>query len=473
MGKENFNKKTKIICTIGPSSSSKEVLLQLINSGMDIARLNFSHGSYETHLKTIENIRAASKELDIPVAILQDLQGPKIRVGSLYHDVITLQKHQSVTLKYGQTQTDDEIPIDYEHLYNDVKKDSRVLMDDGKIELKITKIHKDKVIYKVIHDGLLKSRKSVNFPDCKLSIPSLTQKDLADVNFGLKHNIDYLALSFVQSHKDIIELRKILESHAKNIPIISKIEMNAAIKNINKICKESDGIMIARGDMGVECGFSKIAFYQKLIINKCKKFHKPVIVATQMLESMIFNSKPTSSEICDVANAAFDSVDATMLSAESASGNYPVKATSQMRNTLLSSEKESYFSLSSLSDILINSTNDLFAKIALSIAIKSQAKYIVCITMTGEIAKIISRFRAPIQVIALCPDEKLLKHLKLYRGLSPIAYSPARNTGKAFSEIIKKLKALKIINKSDVIVLTGGIPAENKNPTNSIKIHKI
>jgi pyruvate kinase len=473
MGKENFNKKTKIICTIGPASSTKEMIVQLINSGMDIARLNFSHGSYETHLKNIENIRAASKELAVPVGILQDLQGPKIRVGKLYNDILTLKKNQNVTLKYGQTQIDDEIPIDYEHLYNDVKKESRVLMDDGKIELKITKILGDKIICKVIHDGLLKSRKSVNFPDCKLSIPSLTQKDLADVNFGISHKVDFLALSFVQSHEDVIALRKVLQSQKTSIPIISKIEMNAAIKNINRICKESDGIMIARGDMGVECGFSKIAFYQKLIIKKCKKFHKPVIVATQMLESMIFNSKPTSSEICDVANAAFDSVDATMLSAESASGNYPVKATSQMKNILISSEKNSHFALSSLNHVEINTTNDIFAKIALSIAIKAQAKYIVCITMTGQIAKIISRFRAPIQVIALCPDEKVLKHLKLYRGLSPIAYIPAKNTGKAFLEIIKKLKELKIISKSDIIVLTGGIPAENKNPTNSIKIHKI
>ena len=339
--KQINNNRTKVIATIGPSSSGYDTLKEMIINGVDVVRLNFSHGDYKDHKETILNVRKISDELGLPVSVLQDIQGPKIRVGKLNKDKIQLNEgHKFFITSDNIIGNIDEISID-NNIISDIKENERILIDDGKIELRVIKKEKNKVKVEVKRGGVLLQRKGVNFPESDIKLSSLTEKDVKDLLFGLKNNVDWVALSFVRSEDDIIHLRKLIKKNGYDTKIIAKIEKPQAIKNIDKIIIESDGLMVARGDLGVEMPMESVPIIQKKIVFKCNLACKPVIIATQMLESMVSQKTPTRAESNDVANAVLDGADAVMLSAESATGDYPLLAVESMNRIINSVEKTS------------------------------------------------------------------------------------------------------------------------------------
>ncbi|MBX9704195.1 MAG: pyruvate kinase [Silvanigrellaceae bacterium] len=470
--------KTKIVCTLGPSSNSREVIAALIDNGMNVVRLNFSHGDHSIHAENINLVREVSKEKNKQIAILQDLQGPKIRVGKLKNNALFLKEGQIVTLRHAIEQTDETIPIDYSDLINDVSVGSNILLDDGLLSMHIIELKGRDVICKVTHGGTLKSRKGVNFPDCNLSIPATTEKDIRDLFFGISHNVDYVALSFVQKAEDVIKLKNMLRSLGSNIPVISKIEMLNAIKNIESICSVSDGIMVARGDLGVECGFASVSAFQKKIIETAISKGKPVIVATQMLDSMIENRRPTQSEICDVANAVFDYADATMLSGETASGKHPELAVKVMRdiiNRVDHGKKLPPLHLNLPPSSSQNSSNmiELIARIACEIAERLDIKAIVCLTLTGNMARLVSKFKPSTPIIAFSPRPDVVRKLSLIRGVTGNLNSIFYDTDLAFVQIARYLTEMSFVNEGDLILITGGIPVVQMSPSNTIKLHRV
>ncbi|WP_186646827.1 pyruvate kinase [Fluviispira vulneris] len=469
--------RTKIVCTLGPSSSTKEMISKLIDAGMNVARLNFSHGDHAVHAANIALIREISKEKNVQVAILQDLQGPKIRTGKLKNGGVNIKKGQKITLRYAPEQIDDEIlPIDYRELATDVKVGARILLDDGLLAMKIIDIRGSDVDCEVTHGGFLKSRKGVNFPECHLSIPATTEKDIRDLLFGVAQGVDYIALSFVQTAADVSKLRMMLRALGSEIPIITKVEMLSAVQYIDDICEVSDGIMVARGDLGVECGFANVAAYQKKIIEAALNKGKPVIVATQMLDSMIEHRRPTKAEVCDVANAVYDHADATMLSGESASGKYPELAVQTMRDILNRVDRSK--SISPIEPVSINrpeneTAAEVFARTATELAEKMQATAIVCLTLTGSMARYVAKYRPQTPVIAFSPRPDVVRKLSLVRGVVGVLNNIFYDSDTAFSEITKYLAKEKFVKEGDLILITGGIPVTQMLPSNTMKVHRM
>lgn len=468
--------RTKIVCTLGPSSSSVEAISKLIDAGMNVARLNFSHGEHDVHAKNVEIIRRLAAEKNRHIAILQDLQGPKIRTGKLKNGSIELVDGSQVTLMFGLEQTDDVIPIDYKDLPTDTHVGARILLDDGLLEMKVVEINNNQVVCHVVHGGKLKSRKGVNFPDNALSIPSITEKDTKDLLFGVSLGVDYIALSFVRTADDVNKLRGMLRSLGAETLVVAKVEMLSAIKNIDDISKASDAIMVARGDLGVECGFANVAYYQKIIVSSARKFGKPVIVATQMLDSMIENKRPTKSEVCDVANAVFDLADATMLSGETASGLYPELTVRTMRDIL--NKVDNFNGLSDYARVfetmeIEDNTPEVVARTAAELANRSQASAIVCLTLTGNIVRLIAKHRPNSPIIALSPRPDVVRQLTLVRGVigiqNPIFYS----ADKAIADLVKLIAASGVIEPGDLLLITGGIPLTAMKHTNLIKLHRV
>lgn len=469
--------RTKIICTLGPSSSNKEMISKLIDAGMNVARLNFSHGDHAMHAANIALIREISREKNKQVAILQDLQGPKIRTGKLKDGGVKITRGQVLTLRYAPEQTsNDFIPIDYRELANDVKVGARILLDDGLLAMKIIELRGTDVICEVTHGGLLKSRKGVNFPECHLSIPATTEKDIRDLLFGVAQGVDYVALSFVQTPNDVTKLKMMLRALGADTPVITKVEMLGAIHYIDEICEVSDGIMVARGDLGVECGFANVAAYQKKIIEAALNKGKPVIVATQMLDSMIEHRRPTKAEVCDVANAVFDHADATMLSGESASGKYPELAVATMRDIL--NRVDSSKNLTPLESVPLNQVSDefsieAFARTAVELAEKMNATAIICLTLTGSMARYVAKYRPQTPVIAFSPRPDVVRKLSLVRGVLGVLNNIFYDTDTAFSEIAKYLVKENFVKEGDLILITGGIPVTQMLPTNTLKVHRV
>jgi pyruvate kinase len=469
---------TKMVCTLGPVTSSKDMIAKLVDSGMNVARLNFSHGTHETHAKNIQSIRQISAEKKIQIAILQDLQGPKIRTGQLINGGQNLVSGEKITLRYGIEQTQvDVLPIDYNDLVRDVKVGAPILLDDGLISMKIIAIQDSDVECQIIHGGFLKSRKGVNFPGCHLSIPAMTEKDTRDLLFGVSQGVDYVALSFVQTADDVKKLKMMLRALGSEIPVITKVEMLGAIEHIEEICEVSDGIMVARGDLGVECGFANVAAYQKRIIEVANRYGKPVIVATQMLDSMIENRRPTKSEVCDVANAAFDLVDATMLSGESASGKYPELSVQTMRDILNRVDNSFDYPLWNPNFVPPNDPSqgmtDALAKTIVELADKTKATAIVCLTLTGNMARILAKYRPKTPIIAFSPRPDVVRQLVLVRGVLGIQNTIFYDTDDAFSKIASVVQEAGLAKKDDLILITGGIPVSQMKPTNTLKVHRI
>lgn len=470
--------KCKIVATIGPASSSPQIIEQLMIVGVNIFRLNFSHGDHAMHLANIKNIRSIAQNLQKRVAILQDLQGPKIRVGKLINDSMQVIEGESYELEYGVNQRDPKvIPVDYRGLVYDVRAGDLVMMDDGLIICDVEAVKSDSLVVKMKVGGLLKNRKGVNFPSSKLSLPAMTDKDSKDLLFGITHHVDMVALSFVQSPADIEQIKSMIQVLGADIPVIAKIEKLSAIDQIEEITKLSDGIMVARGDLGVEAGVEKVPNLQKIITKTAKKFAKPVIVATQMLESMIQNPRATLAEVADVANGVLDNADCLMLSGEVASGKYPVESVERMASIIQEVEN---WKLSRNEPLVPGyalekewQEHESIARAACEAAEAINAKAIVCLTLTGSIARLIARWRPKAAIIAVSPREDIVNRLAMVWGVYGIRNPSFYNTDTLLQDLPKLLKDLDIVSIGDTIVITAGIPLNQMRPTNMMKIDRI
>lgn len=469
----NSNRRTKIVATIGPSSSSAEVIKAMIIAGMDVARLNFSHGSYEDHKKVIGKLRTISDELSKPVTILQDLQGPKIRVANMGGRTVELIKNNTITIlpENEYTGAPDSFPIDYPFLAEEAKPGMQVLLADGIFELVVKEINNNKVHCQVIEGGILHERKGVNFPELNLRLPSLTSKDKEDLSFGLSQGIDWISLSFIRSANDIIELRKLLKESGYEKPIIAKIEKPQAIEHLDEIIRGSNGIMVARGDLGVEMSPERVPMLQKRIIEHCNRTGKTVITATQMLESMIHEPRPTRAEASDVANAIIDGTDAIMLSGETAMGSYPVKSVEMMNKIALDVEAKIEFKSYPPADgssiaALCRATNQIAKVIS--------PACIVVLTASGRSAQSVAAERPGVPVYALTAHSAVYHSLNLLWGIRPILIGDKPDTFEQMVRIVEDNLMMKNLVKSgDQIVFLGGIPAHLRGGTNFVRIHRI
>lgn len=467
-------KKTKIICTLGPASEELEVIEKMIEAGMNVARLNFSHGTYENFKKIINNVQKASKKLKTEVAIIQDLQGPKIRVGNLPTKGLKVKKGTTLIIRTDNKKASKKpyISVDYKNLHKEVKKNNLILIDDGLIELKVKQIKGNEIFCEVIEEGIIRPRKGVNVPFSSLSAPSITPKDKKDLQFGLKHKLDYIALSFVKSAEDIVQLRKMLEKAKSDAKIIAKIERHEAIENLEEIVKEADTIMVARGDLGVEIEPEKVPLAQKEIIRMCNIYGKPVIVATQMLASMVKNPRATRAEISDAANAVMEHADALMLSNETSVGKYPVHAVEILTNVAKEIEKELKKHVHLLPNLMKDEDLPIIDATcfnACKMANDVKAKYIVVLTKEGYTAKQVAKHRIYIPIITLTKNESVKKSLNLVWGINHIIdYNVAKIPNNIEKQVATLLKRKKLVKKGNEVVIVN--VRKGKNLISTIKI---
>ena len=472
-------RKTKIVCTIGPASESEEMLEKLINAGMNVARLNFSHGSHEEHKARIDSIRKVSKKLGKTIGILLDTKGPEIRTHDMKDGLIVLEKGKEVIVSMSQVEgTPEKFSVTYEDLINDVQIGSYILLDDGLVELQVKDIDKDKGEVKcdILNTGELKNKKGVNLPGVKVNLPGITDKDAADIKFGIKEDIDYIAASFVRRPSDVLDIREILEQENNdNITIFPKIENQEGIDNIEEILEVSDGLMVARGDMGVEIPPESVPIVQKDLIRKCNKLGKPVITATQMLDSMQRNPRATRAEASDVANAIYDGTDAVMLSGETAAGQYPEEAVKTMRNIAISAEAaQDYKKLLSdrtklVETSLVNAIGVSVAHTALNLNVKA----IVAATESGSTAITISKYRPHSDIIAVTPSEHTARQLALVWGAYPVVKKGRKTTDDLLNNAVATAVATEKVGNGDLIIITAGVPTGEKGTTNMMKLHLV
>ena len=477
MKKNILLNKTKIIATIGPSSSNKSILQEMIISGVDAVRLNFSHGDYKNHKKVIDNIRKLSDELNTPIAIIQDLQGPKIRIGNIKNNKAKLNEGDNLNIHLKNILgTSKRISINNKNLFKDIKVNENILIDDGKIKLEVFSIKKDVIHTKVLRSGLLKSNKGVNLPETNISLSSITKKDKNDLLFGLENKVDWVALSFVRSARDIIELRKFIKSKKSNTKIIAKIEKPQAIENIDEIIKFSDALMVARGDLGVETPMESVPLFQKKIVEKCNKAFKPVIIATQMLESMIDEKTPTRAETNDVANAVLDGADAVMLSAESATGKYPILSVKSMDKIIFSVEKNSdviYNKFFEKNKKLIDRENDSLIRSACRLSKLINAKAIVTMTKSGYTGFRVSGHRPKASIFIITNNRSLLNVMNLVWGIRGIYYDKTDYIDNTLENIQSLLIENKFLKKRDKYIITASMPSHWKGHTNMMKVNVV
>ena len=472
-------RKTKIVCTIGPASESEEMLEKLMNAGMNVARLNFSHGSHEEHKTRIDSIRKVSKKLGKTIGILLDTKGPEIRTHDMKDGLIVLEKGKEVIVSMSQVEgTPEKFSVTYEDLINDVQIGSYILLDDGLVELQVKDIDKDKGEVKcdILNTGELKNKKGVNLPGVKVNLPGITDKDAADIKFGIKEDIDYIAASFVRRPSDVLDIREILEQENNdNITIFPKIENQEGIDNIEEILEVSDGLMVARGDMGVEIPPESVPIVQKDLIRKCNKLGKPVITATQMLDSMQRNPRATRAEASDVANAIYDGTDAVMLSGETAAGQYPEEAVKTMRNIAISAEAaQDYKKLLSdrtklVETSLVNAIGVSVAHTALNLNVKA----IVAATESGSTAITISKYRPHSDIIAVTPSEHTARQLALVWGAYPVVKKGRKTTDDLLNNAVATAVATEKVGNGDLIIITAGVPTGEKGTTNMMKLHLV
>ncbi len=471
-------KKTKIVCTIGPASEEKEVFSQLVKSGLNIARLNFSHGNHEEHLERINMIKEVRSELRIPVAILLDTKGPEIRTGNFTEGVVDLVEGQEFTLTTEEIEGDkSRCHITYKDLPSDVTKGDKILIDDGLIELEVLNVSENKNIKCIVKNGgTIKNKKGVNVPGVKINLPAITEKDISDIEFGIKNGIDFIAASFIRKAEDVYEIRRILEkNNADYIQIISKIENQEGVENIDEIIEVSDSIMVARGDLGVEIPTEEVPLAQKMMIKKCNKVGKPVITATQMLDSMIRNPRPTRAEVTDVANAIYDGTDAIMLSGETAAGKYPIEAVKTMANIAKTTEESLDFRamLRKNSEIREASVTYAISHATCRTAYELGASAIVSATSSGFTARMVSKFRPKAPIIAATTSERILRRMLLSWGVYPVMINEFNSTDKIFEASIKKAKQDGYIQDGDLVVITAGVPVGISGSTNLLKVHMV
>lgn len=470
---------TKIVCTIGPASESEEVLEKIILAGMNVARLNFSHGDHAEHQARIETIRKVADRLDKTVGILLDTKGPEIRTHSMEDGKVELVRGQRIDVSMTEVLGNAErFSVSYEGLIDDVEVGDFILLDDGLVELKIDAISKaDGLITTTVqNNGLLKNKKGVNVPGVSVKLPGLTDKDKSDVKFGIDQGVDFIAASFVRRAQDVLEIRELLESNEGDyIKIIPKIENQEGIDNIDEILKVSDGLMVARGDLGVEIAPETVPMMQKSLIRKCNLLGKPVITATQMLDSMQNNPRCTRAEASDVANAIYDGTDAVMLSGETAAGSYPVEAVQTMAKIAVSAEEaQDYKKL--LSDRTKSTQTNMVTAIGVSVAhtaLNLQCKAIVAATESGHTANMIAKYRPHANIVAVTPYEHVARQLNLVWGVNPIVRNAEKDTDELLNTSVSATLEKGYANEGDLIIITAGVPAGRAGTTNLMKLHVV
>lgn len=467
-------KKTKIVATLGPACSDKEVLRQMFMAGLNVCRLNFSHGSHDDHARAIQTIRELNLETGLNVAILADLQGPKIRTNEMENNGVELLNGSEVTIGIEKVVgTANRFSINYEKLPQDVKAGERILLDDGKLALEVIQTNgKTEFTARVIHGGILSSKKGVNFPNTRISMPSLTQKDLVDLDFALEQNVDWIGLSFVRSARDIIELKHIISNKKCKAKVIAKIEKPEAIEDIDEIIRESDGLMVARGDLGVEVPYQNVPLIQKMLIKKCVTHAKPVIVATQMMETMITNITPTRAEVNDVANAVLDGADAVMLSGETSVGRFPVEVIKTMANIV--TEMETFEGIYNKEEAPEKNhprfITDSICFNACRLSQRTEANAILAMSFSGYTAYKIASQRPKATIFVFTSNKQILTQLNLVWGVRAFYYDKQISTDHTIADIKYLLKKEGLLNTGDLAVNIASIPLEELGSSNMLKL---
>ena len=469
-------RKTKIVCTIGPSSQGEETFKELVINGLNVARLNFSHGTHEEHKEKINTIKKVREELNTSIAIMLDTKGPEIRIRDFIDGQVELKKGQEFILTTRELQGNDSIvSVTYDQFANDIKKGDTILIDDGLISMEAVEIINNTDIKCLVKNGgIIKNKKGINVPDVQINLPALTDKDVSDIKFGIEQEIDYIAASFIRKADDVIQIRNILEKeNAAHIMIISKIENRQGVENIDEIIEASDGIMVARGDLGVEIPAEEVPLVQKMIIKKCNQAGKPVITATQMLDSMIRNPRPTRAEVSDVATAIFEGTDAIMLSGETASGSYPVEAVKTMaRIALIIESSLNYGEL--LERKRLGSTysiTDSISYAACKSCLDLNASAIISATSSGYTAANVSRYRPVAPIIAATQSDRVMRKLALYWGVYTIKIGKMQSTDLIIEKSVETALELGYLKKGDITIITAGIPVGVSGITNLLKVH--
>ncbi|MED0755649.1 pyruvate kinase [Aneurinibacillus thermoaerophilus] len=467
-------RKTKIVCTIGPASESIETLKALMEAGMNVARLNFSHGTHEEHGARIAAVRKAASEVGKNVAILLDTKGPEIRTGVLESPSVELIEGETVVLTTEEIKGNEKrVSVTYAGLPNDVHPGCTILIDDGLIELTVEKVEGTEIYCRIRNGGTLKDRKGVNVPGVQIRLPGITEKDAKDIEFGIEQGIDIIAASFVRKPEDVLEIREILERHNADIQIISKIENHEGVKNAVDILAVSDGLMVARGDLGVEIPAEEVPLVQKELIRRCNEAGKPVITATQMLDSMQRNPRPTRAEASDVANAIFDGSDAIMLSGETAAGKYPIEAVKTMNRIAERTEaalayREILHTHSSAKQMHIP---DALSQAVANVAFDLDAAAIITATESGHTARMVSKFRPKAPIIAVTPHEHVCRKLALVWGVIPLYSEPTESTDEMLDISVRTAVRSGIVKRGDLVVITAGVPVRESGTTNLLKVH--
>lgn len=457
-------RKTKIVCTMGPNTNDRELMKKLVEKGMNIARFNFSHGDHEEQKSRMDMLKGIREELGKPVAILLDTKGPEIRTGVLKDDKkVFLEEGEIFTLTTEEIAGDNKrVSVSYEGLVEDIEPGKRILIDDGLIELEVKGINGTDITCKVLNGGELGSRKGVNVPNVPVRLPALTQKDREDIIFGVEQGVDFIAASFVRSVEGVLEIKALLkECGAPFLPVIAKIENAEGIRNIDEIIHCADGIMVARGDLGVEIPAEEVPYLQKMLIKKCNDNFKPVITATQMLDSMMRNPRPTRAEVTDVANAVYDGTDAVMLSGETAQGKYPLEALEMMVHIVENTEDHLDY------DILLEKAQEHRRKgissaigySSVATAMNLNAKCIITPTLSGATARVVSKFKPKADIIGVTPNEETLRKMQIYWGVLPIKSIEYHTTEDICNDAIDLVNAKQLVETGDIVVLTAGIPS--------------
>ena len=469
-------RKTKIICTIGPASENEEVLTQMCLAGMNVARLNFSHGTHEEHEKKIALVKKVREKLDIPIAIMLDTKGPEYRIRTFRDSKVTIKDGDTFTFTTDEVEGDEtRVSVNYKGLIHDLNPGDRVTVNNGMVVFEVQELKGNDAICRCLGGGDLSNRKSMSFPNKVMSGPYLSEQDKSDIIFGIQHGVDFIAASFVSTKQDVLDLQKLLdENGGSDIEIIAKIENRAGVDNVEEICSACGGIMIARGDLGVEIPFVEVPAVQKMLTRKCRMMGKRVITATEMLESMIYNPRPTRAEISDVANAVYDGTSAIMLSGESAAGKYPVEAVKRMAQIAEYTEQHTGYKKRFLKTEYRGKNNlDAISHAVCSMAIDVDAKAIVVCSVSGRTAMLVSRFRTPVNIIGMTTDKKIWRRLSLSWGVTPVMADQFSSMDVMFHYALQDAKKILQLQPGDNVVLTGGPINGKTGNTNTIKIETV
>jgi pyruvate kinase len=468
-------RKTKIICTLGPAVDNEEILGRLMEAGMDVARINFSHGTYEQHKKRIDTFKKVRDSFGFAIPLLLDTKGPEIRTGKFEKGEVILNQGDSFILVNDDIVGDNKkVSVTYKNLFKDVKKGGRILINDGLVELEVVEIIKKDIVCNVLNGGTIGDNKGINVPGAEIHLPSLTEKDVEDIKFGIENEFDLIAASFVRKASDVIEIKKVLEKYkAQDIKVIAKIENREGIQNFDEILKVADGIMVARGDLGVEIPVEEVPIVQKALIEKCYRSGKPVITATQMLDSMIRNPRPTRAEASDIANAIYDGTSVIMLSGETAAGKYPIESLETMiRIAGKAEESRDYWKRFAMMQYeMVASVTNAISHATCTTAMDLKASAIITVTQTGHTARMISRFRPACPIIATTTSPRVHRQLALSWGVIPYLVKEALSTDEMFDMGVEKALESELVKNGELVVITAGVPIGISGTTNILKVH--